>query len=337
MRLLVLGGTWFVGRVLAAQAVDRGHDVTVFHRGGPPFGPIGSSTIAGDRESAADLARLADAGPWDAVIDVPGVIPAVVRDSARALAPVASQYVFVSTVSAYQDWPSAPVHESSPLHDADPDLRPESWEWGTGVYGTLKAGAEAAVAREFGDRALIVRPSVILGPLDYSGRVQWWLERMVRGGQVLAPGSPDRSIQPIDVRDLAGFVLDQVEHWGVGTYNLAAPMNASTFGGFLNGCRAATRSTAELVWVEDGWLAGQGVRQWSELPLWRTKPGTWAVSSAKAIQAGLKCRELEATVTDMWSWLESGGRPREHGRRSVHGISAEKEGGLLRAWNKHQA
>jgi 2'-hydroxyisoflavone reductase len=150
VRLLLLGGTWFLGRAIVAEGLRAGHGVTVFHRGRSGGPPPGARSVHGDRTIAADLARLADAGPWDAVIDVPGVIPAQTRDAARALHGVAGRYVFVSTVSVYRDWPAAPVSEDSPVHDADPDADPPGWTWGTGVYGPLKAGAELTVHREYG-------------------------------------------------------------------------------------------------------------------------------------------------------------------------------------------
>src|SRR5690348_3917369 len=140
MRLLVLGGTWFLGRAVVEAAQKQGHTVTVFHRGHTPD-PPGVEAVHGDREQIADLRRLAKAKPWDAVVDVPGVIPAQVRDAARVLRPVADRYVFVSTVSTYRHWPAQPVSEDSKLHEGDPDANPGSWEWGTGVYGPLKAGA----------------------------------------------------------------------------------------------------------------------------------------------------------------------------------------------------
>jgi uncharacterized protein YbjT (DUF2867 family) len=188
VRLLVLGGTWFLGRAVVDAGLRAGHDVTVFNRGRSAGPPAGVRVMHGDRTDRAGLDRLAEAGPWDAVVDVPGVIPAQVRDAARALRSAAGRYVFVSTVSAYRDWPAEPVSEQSPLHDGDPDADPMDWTWGTGIYGRLKAGAEEAVRREFpADLTTILRPGVILGPGEYGGRLTWWLARAARGGQILAP------------------------------------------------------------------------------------------------------------------------------------------------------
>lgn len=166
MRVLVLGGSWFVGTAVVEQAVSAGYEVTVFNRGRTPARfPDGVRLVRGDREDPGSLAELATHGPWDAVIDVAGSVPAVVRDSARALAAVAERYVFVSTVSAYRDWPAEPVTETSPLHDHDPDATaaPPGTP-GPIAYGMLKAGCEAAIAREYAeDRRLVVRPGVVLG------------------------------------------------------------------------------------------------------------------------------------------------------------------------------
>src|SRR5437773_261942 len=166
--------------------MTAGHQVTVFNRGLSSAPSPGADTLKGDRTDRADLARLASTGFWDAVVDVPGVIPAQVRDAARALRAAADRYVFVSTVSAYRGWPAGPVSERSALHDADPDAEPTEWTWGTGAYGPLKAGAEQAVRREFApDRTIILRPAVILGPGEYGGRLTWWLARAARGGEIL--------------------------------------------------------------------------------------------------------------------------------------------------------
>lgn len=332
MRLLVLGGSWFVGRVLVEEAVRRGHQVTVFHRGRSAGPPPGAQVIHGDREDWEGLARLASGGPWDAVIDVPGSVPTVVRDSARALAGVVERYVFMSTVSVYRQWPSQPVSEQSPLHPGDPDFDPGWRHWDAVAYGPLKAGCEAAVRREFGDRLLFLRPGVVLGPHEYVGRMAWWLDRMRRAGPVLAPGRPERGIQPIDVRDLVAFTLSMVEQAQGGTFNVATPMGRDTYEGLLTACRDVTGSDAEIVWVDEQWLVEHGVRQWTELPLWRTSPGTWAMDPARAAARGLVGRPLRETVADTWEWLSAGGRAVDHERQAEHGIDPVKEAALLAEW-----
>jgi 2'-hydroxyisoflavone reductase len=338
--VLVLGGSWFVGAAVVEQAVAAGHEVTVFNRGRTPATfPNGVQAVRGDRTDQEDLARLASHGSWDAAIDIAGAVPAVVRDSARALSEVAGRYVFVSTVSTYRDWPMEPVTETSPLHPNDPDATaaPEGTP-GPIAYGMLKAGCEAAIAREYApDRRLIVRPGVVLGPGEYVGRVPWWLFRMQRDGRVLAPGRPDRGIQPVDVRDLAAFLLRLTEQSGHGTFNVAPPKDRETYGELLTACAEAVGTSPDITWVDENWLADQGVRQWTELPLWRISAGTWALDTAAAAAAGLSCRPLRETVRDVWAWLASGGAPVPHPRWAEHGIDEARETALLAAWDQHVA
>jgi len=232
------------------------------------------------------------------------------------------------------------VTESSPLHPGDPDATgaPEGTP-GPIAYGMLKAGCEAAIAREYPvDRWAVVRPGVVLGPGEYVGRVPWWLSRMRRGGQVLAPGSPQRGIQPVDVRDLAGFVLHLAESATCGAFNVAPPQGRETYADLLTACIDAVGSDGpgprpDLVWVDEQWLAAHGVRQWTELPLWRIPAGTWAMDVVAATAAGLTCRRLAETVQDVWAWLQSGGTPVSHPRWADHGIDPAKEAALLAAWN----
>ncbi|WP_213456999.1 NAD-dependent epimerase/dehydratase family protein [Rhizomonospora bruguierae] len=337
MRLLVLGGSWFVGRVVVDDAVGRGHEVMVFNRGRSLARfPDGVRRIFGDRESPQDLRRLASHGPWDVVVDVAGSVPAVVRRSVEALADVAGRWVFVSTISAYRDWPHAPVDETSPLWDGDPDVDPGIRRWDPDAYGPLKVGCELACRQAFGDeRLLVLRPHVVLGRHEYVGRLPWWLSRMSRGGQVLAPG-PDRAIQPVDVRDLAAFLLNQVERASNGVFNVAPRSEAASYGDMLNACAQATadqrRTPLELVWADEGWLVDQGVRQWTELPLWRHAAAPWGMNVDRAHAAGLKCRPLADTVADTSKWLRTGGRPVDHERFSEHGIAPDKEAALIRRW-----
>ncbi|MER7006265.1 NAD-dependent epimerase/dehydratase family protein [Dactylosporangium sp. NPDC000555] len=337
MRVLVLGGSWFVGRTVIEEASGRGHDVTVFNRGVTPSPlPAGVRRIVGDRESAADVRSLARSGPWDVVIDVSGSVPAVVRRSASALADVAERCVFVSTISAYREWPHAPVDENSPVWDADPDNDPGTRRWDPDAYGPLKVGCEIACQEAFGLRRLLVlRPHVVLGRYEYVGRLPWWLARMRQGGQVLAP-APDRAIQPIDVRDLAQFLLDCVERGDSGLFNVAPLAEAASYSLMLHACMEATVVSAqrqvELVWVDEDWLLGQGVTQWTELPLWRNAAAPWGMNVDRAYAAGLRCRPLADTVYDTWAWLRDGGRAVDHQRFAEHGIAAEKESAIIGRW-----
>nr|WP_239163279.1 reductase [Actinoplanes rishiriensis] len=291
--------------------------------------------MKGDRESAADLKSLLQEGPWDAAVDVSGSVPAVVGRSAELLAPATGHYTFVSTISAYRDWPHAPVDEDSPLWDGYPDLDPVTRQWDPDAYGPLKVGCEMACERAFGkERLLILRPHVVLGPREYVGRLQWWLTRIHRGGDILVP-APDRGIQPVDVRDLSLFLLERVENLDNGVYNVAPKMGEATFGDMLNACADAVGVTnwpIIFVWVDEDWLTSRGVTEWTELPLWRNAAAPWSMRTDRAHAAGLRCRPLTRTVADTWAWLRRGGRPVEHERFSEHGINPAREQMLLKRW-----
>lgn len=326
----MLGGTRFLGRALVDEAVRRGWEVTTFNRGVSAEDRVGVHAVHGDRSRRSDLARLSGFGPWDVVVDVAGVISAQVRDAAQVLQRVCDRYAFVSTVSVYRDWPAEPVDEQSPLHAGDPDAAPDSWTWGTGVYGPLKAGAETAVQREVGDgRWLIVRPGVILGRHEYSSRLTWWLQRIAAGGRVVAPGDPGRSIQPVDVRDVACFIWDQAAVAVSGVFNLAAPGVRDRFKDLVDACVDVTGSDAVPLWVDDRVLIDAGIKQWTQIPLWRTAAGTWRVDSAKALKHGFQCRPLLETVADTWEWMCGGGVPYADPRAAQHGLSADVESKLL--------
>lgn len=335
-----MGGTWFLGRAVAEAALARGWEVTLFNRGRSGTAPEGAETVHGDRTVHEDLVRLAEQGPWDAVVDTSAgeLPPRDVLAGARLLEPVAGRYIFTSTVNAYRGWPNEPLTEGSEVLDGPPDADgdygrlPDDWDGPDWYYGRQKAGAERAAAAAFGDeRTVILRPGVILGPGEYVGRLPWWLVRAQRGGVMLAPGAPEKPIQPIDVRDVANFALHQGEASSGGAYNLVAPIGHSTMRAFLTACIDATGSDARLLWAPDKMLLDHGVQQWTELPLWRTHPGVWQIASEQAQRAGLVCRPLGQTVAETWSWLNGGGTPVEHPRWADHGIAPEKERVLLAA------
>ncbi|MFG1901519.1 NAD-dependent epimerase/dehydratase family protein [Micromonospora carbonacea] len=336
MRLLVLGGTWFVGHAVVTAALNAGWDVTTFNRGtsGPDVDSV--RAVRGDRAQPADIDALAAYGPWDAVVDTSGYVPRNTLDVARALAPVAGRYVFMSTVSVYLDWPVKPLSEESEVLYCPPDAGPDygtDTEDGPTQYGYQKSGCEAAALAAFGpDRTTVLRPGVVLGPREYVGRLPWWLRRVAAGGTVLAPGSPDRSIQPVDVRDLAAFALRTAAEGISGAFNVCAPIGGATFGELLAACADATGAAPRFEWVPDDVLLDQGVRQWSELPLWRTFEGVWRVDPSRAHRAGLLCRPLAETVADTWRWLVETGEVNAHDRATEIGLSRDKEARVLAAW-----
>ncbi|MEY9909354.1 2'-hydroxyisoflavone reductase [Catenulispora sp. MAP12-49] len=337
MRLLILGGSAFLGRAVAAGALAAGHEVTVFNRGRTAPDVPGVRAVRGDRESQEDLARLAGHGPWDAIVDTSGYVPRVVGDAVRALADSAATYVFMSTINVFPDWPAQPVTDDSPLHDCFPDAGPDD-----GDYGTLKAGCERVVARDFPGRALSLRLGLLLGPHEDIGRLPALLLRMADAGttrtlRTLAPGDPSSPVNPIDVRDIADFVLTAVDQGLTGGYMVAGtPANASTYGELLEACIEATGSAAELDWVASDFLQTQDVEVWSELTIW-IPPGEvpWETDTSRAEAAGLRCRPLRETVRDTWAWLaaDDGAVRRSYQPRRPHGLTAEKERALLAAWD----
>lgn len=340
MRLLILGGTWFLGRTLAETALAQGWQVTCFNRGRSGRDVAGAQAVRGDRTVRPDVERLAEYGAWDAVVDTSVYEPPDATLTARALREAADRYVLVSTVSAYHRWPHEPVNEMSPVWPSRPDARESDPDVsampGPYAYGTLKSGCERAVTEVYGDDALILRPSVVLGPYEYVGRLQALLGRAARGGRMLAAGDPDQPIQPVDVRDVADFMLQLTEARVTGAFNVAAPAGHATYGDLLNACVGATGSKAVLDWADEAWLIEQNVRQWTEMPLWRTPVGTWRVDASRAIRAGLTCRPLPETVLDTWRWLQAE-KPVTHERQPEHGLDPVKEARLLEAWERERA
>ena len=333
VRILVLGGSVFLGRAFVVEALQRKHQVTTFNRGITGSDVPGVEVVRGDREVSRDLERLVHGRHWDAVVDVCGFVPRVVGVSARLLCGHADSYLFVSSISAFQGWPKEQVDEDSPLYKCPADAGPAN-----GDYGELKAGCERAVLEAFDARVLVISPGLILGPDENVGRLPWWLRRIARGDRVLAPGDPSREMQVIDARDIASFGLDQISIDATGRFLTSGVRGNTTFGGLLADCVAATGSDAELVWVDEAFLVEHGVEEWTELPLWTTGgPDTaavWLPSSAKALAAGLRCRPVSETVRDTWEWVSSGGADALPVYRELpqHGIDPTKEQTILAAW-----
>ncbi|MGQ4436999.1 MULTISPECIES: NAD-dependent epimerase/dehydratase family protein [unclassified Streptomyces] len=334
MRILLLGGTWFLGKAIAEQALARGWGVTTFNRGRSGQDVDRVDPVHGDRTNDSNLLALTRRGPWDAVIDTSSsdLAPHEVLRSATALRDQVARWVHISTVSVYAGWPHHQLTDESPLLDCPPDADgPYGYTGEDGsptAYGFQKAGGERAVGQVFGHKAVFLRPGVILGPGEYVGRLPWWLERVKRGGRFIAPAPGQQRIQPVDVRDVAEFALDQAASTASGGFNVTHPVGTS-FEEFLNGCLETTGSTANPVWVEPKVLKEHGVAQWTELPLWRTHAGVWAVDSSRALAAGLNCRPIIETIRDTWRWWAADGRPVNHPRWAEHGIAPEKEAKIL--------
>lgn len=273
--------------------------MTTFSRGVSGEPPPGVEALHGDRTADADLRVLASR-EWDAAVDTGDQAPRHVGTAARLLAPQVRHYVYVSTMSVYRELGACHVDETSPVHECSPEATDVE-------YGPGKAGAERAVQGALPGRTLIVRPGLILGPHEYPGRLVWWLRRIARGGRVLAPGSPDRPIRFVDVRDLATWMLDSARRRLPGVVNVPGPRDTATMGELLRTGVEATGSGAELVWVEDETLLGAGVAPWTELPLWVPAGSgfdAWTDSSdERARLAGIRYHPPRGTVVDTWRWL----------------------------------
>ncbi len=326
MRLLVLGGTRFLGRAVVDTALAAGWEVTTLTRGesGPPPDAVDART--GDRTTPEGLAAL-DGGEWDVCIDTSGFVPRDVLASATALHGRVGHYVFVSTLNVHPGWPDEPVELGSRLHECAPDAGPDD-----GDYGVLKAGCERAVEQVFGAASTLVRCGLLVGPYDNTERLSSWLARIARGGEVLAGGSPDEPTQLIDVRDLAAWMLKAVP----GPFLATAAPGSSTFGRMLDAAVTATGSGATIVWADDKFLVDQDVPMWTGLPLWTAiadSPHTWTVDATAALEAGLVTRPIEETVADTWAWLRDSGGPETRNERTGKRIDEAKERAVLAAWH----
>ena len=329
MRLLILGGTVFLGRHLVDAALARGHAVTTFTRGQHSAElPPAVERLRGDRDG--DLAALRGRR-WDAAIDTSGFLPRVVGASAELLADTVGHYTFISSVSAYRDFSAPGMDERAPVATLeDPHVEEVTGD----TYGALKALCEQTAEAALAGRVLVVRPGLIVGPYDPTDRFTYWPHRVARGGEVLAPGRPDRPVQFIDARDLANWIIRMAEAGRVGTYNATGPAAPLAMGRLLEECRAASGGDATFTWVGDEFLLAQEVGVWMDLPLWIPESaadhaGFLAVSCGRAIAAGLTFRPLRETVRDTLAW--DAARPADHDWKA--GLRPEREAELLAAWH----
>ena len=326
MRILVIGGTRFLGRHLVEAALARSHEVTLFNRGksNPDLFPQ-LETIIGDREH--DINKL-EGRIWDAVIDVAGYLPRIVRLSAEVLKAYVGRYVFISSISVYGDFKKVGIDESDPVGK----LQDETIEEITGeTYGPLKALCEQTVQDIYGERALIVRPGLIVGPHDPTDRFTYWPVRVARGGDVLAPQKAEAAIQVVDVRDLSDFILKLIEESASGIYNATGPEYELTIGKLLEVSKQVSGSDSDFKWASVEFLNQHKVEPWSDMPTWipddEEGVGFSRVDVSKAIHAGLKFRPLEETVRDTLEWANT--RPADHEWRA--GLTAEREAQVLAA------
>ena len=347
MKLLVLGGTRFVGRHLVDAALERNHEITLFNRGQHPSAALTNvETIHGDRNT--DLKKL-QGRRWDAVIDTCGYLPRSVTSAAEVLSDSVDRYVFISSLSAYADFSKFGIDETAPLatltteqlekaNEIDSSGQTSGVSYGN-MYGGLKALCERAAEAVLPTRVLIIRPGLIVGPHDYTDRFTYWVVRVARANEleeVLAPGPPDRYIQFIDARDLAEWIVRMSERQETGVYNANGSPNNLTMGGMLEACKTVSESDASFTWVNENFLLQEKVAAWSEMPLWMPKKaaphmkGFMFTNCDKAIAAGLSFRPLKETIRDVLTWRET-----ECANEPLKaGIDSAREQELLRKWRE---
>jgi 2'-hydroxyisoflavone reductase len=326
MRILVIGGTAFVGRYIAAAAIEGGHDVTLFHRGKTGSDLFPQAThLTGDRNT--DLSALADAS-WDATIDVCAYFPRQVRSLAQALGGRGGRHVFISSVSAYRTPLPPCFDESSPLATTE-DLEADAVT--VHNYGGLKAACEHAATELYGPQTSIIRPTFVIGPHDRSFRLTWWVDRLASGGTVLAPGDPDDPIQVIDARDMGSWTVSMLERSVTGTFHAVSPAPPFGFGQLLETVAAEVAPAGtRLAWVDSDFLLGEGVDGMA-LPLWSEgdpdEASANAADPAAAFAAGLSPRPLRQTVADIRAEVRAPGS----GDPGV-GLPPDREAELLTRW-----
>ena len=322
MRVLFIGGTRFVGRAMAGAALQRGHAVTLLHRAQTGSPALDSAEhLRADRDE--DLSVLTGR-EFDATIDVCAYVPRQVRTLAEALDGHGGQHVLVSTMSVYADTDAAGLDERSPLVELDD---PTTEDVTSETYGGLKVLCERQASSSYDDALTIVRPTYVIGPHDHTGRFTWWVRRIARGGDVLAPGPWDAPIQVVDARDLAEWTLELAEKRVSGAYNAITPAPPFGFGDLLDAAvRVVAPAGTQLHWMDPHWLGDQGETH-QTLPLWTEGQYEWtlAANPAKALACGLSPRPLTQTISDTWDWIQAEQPPMVTG----WGISSDRESQLL--------
>ena len=334
MRILVLGGTRFVGRAFVEEALAAGHEVTLFNRGQTnPDLFTDIETIHGDRE--VSLEPLAASGrTWDAVFDPSCYVPRVARSAVEALRDLAGHYSFVSSLSVYDDLTALGQDEDGHLATIDDPSTEEITETS---YGPLKVLAEREVQRAYGARGSILRPGYICGPYDSLGRMPFWLDRVSRAGEIMAPEGPDAPVQLIDARDIARFALSLAARGEGGVFNLCAPQVPYRMGDLLEAAARVTGAEGvSFTWASADFLVENGLDGWEAFPWW-VPPQEFAFSrfdASRALAAGFDVTPIEESFRDCWAWMGSLPEPP---LREDRGLPAEREAELLHAWSARSA
>lgn len=323
MKILIIGGTRFVGRTLVETAIKHGHELTLFNRGtsNPTIFPD-IERIKGDRDHDLELLR---GRKWDIVVDTCGYVPRIVEKSAEALKDSVERYIFISTLNVYADFSKSGIDEGSSLGR----MEDETFEEVTGeTYGPLKVLCENVVKQIYPDRSVILRCGLIVGPHDPSDRFTYWPVRLQNGGEVLVPSPPDMQVQFIDARDLANFVLRLAAKQSIGIFNTTGPETRLSMDQFLNICSRQTENKISMTWVSEEFITSNDV---GHIPMWT--PAAWRgifeVNCTKAINAGLEFRPVEETIRDTLAWHST--RPIDYEMKV--GLKPEEEKELLAKWH----
>lgn len=339
MKVLILGGTRFLGRALVEEGLKRGHEITLFNRGTNKEAFPEVEQLIGNRDSDVSLLENRK---WDVVMDTCGFAPHQIKKIAAVLGDNIEHYTYISSISVYKDWVPLHITEGYHLQSMPPDDKLKDVEEGKispyEHYGALKVLCEAEAEKHWPGRVLHIRAGLLVGPFDYTDRLPYWVQRVAQGGKVLVPGRPDRPVQLIDVKDIATWVFNMTENRKAGTFNVTGPDYELTIEELLNTCKAVTNGDAEFVWTDEQFVLDYKIQPWTEMPLWipehfplegETEPwkGSFFISIEKAVNAGLSFRPLEDTVSDVYQWEKA----RQDTERKT-GISREREQELLETW-----
>jgi 2'-hydroxyisoflavone reductase len=328
MKILSIGGTRFFGRAFVEEAARRGHEVTVFHRGeSEPAGLPGVEHLHGDRKAGLEvLARRS----WDAVLDTCAFVPRDVRELGETIGDRIGHYTLVSSLSVHPDDLPVGATENTPTHQPPyPDTEDVTDE----TYGPLKVACEVEAAEAFAGRLLVIRPGYIVGPHDPTDRFTYWVRRAAGGGEMLAAGPPDASIQGIDARDLGTFVLERIEASDTDTYGVVGPAEPATTAGVLESARSAGGANTTFVWADQEFVLGLGDQRETWFPMWHPHlPGFHTYDPGKATAAGLRPRPFDETIADTLAWDRRRGSPPLEA-----GLTEANERELLEAWQVRSA
>lgn len=329
LKILILGGTGFIGPHMVREALRRGHEVNLFNRGRTNDELFPDLKLyQGDRNNGL---QSLEGGTWDVVVDNSGYVPRHVEDSARLLEPAASHYLYVSTISVYA-MSAPPITEDSPLKTMEDETVEEVT---AETYGPMKALCEQRVLAQFGgERSTILRPTYICGPGDRTDRYTYWPVRTMRGGEMLWPGTPEDDIQIVDVRDLANFTIDCLEQRTSGIYNAVRPLRSFKMGDLMEDSLGVTAAAMTPVWVDKDFIDEHKIAEGGGLPIWEHPDGEYSalslVDGSRAEAAGLRSRPTRETARDTVSWWKT--LPEDRRRNLRAGLSAEREAELLRLW-----